>query len=99
MFGAPGIADPPAGHRVGLGHAVAGQRPVIKTRLDLRGALIGKRPCPADEIWLRDSDLVVVPKSAILLTDDFIELVFTRGIYGVVPFSTTATYSQTRILP
>ncbi len=69
------------------------------TRLDLRGALIGKRPCPADEIWLRDSDLVVVPKSAILLTDDFIELVFTRGIYGVVPFSTSATYSRTTLLP
>lgn len=59
---------------------------MMATRLDIRGALIGKRPCPADEIWLRDSDIVVVPKSAILRTDDFIELVFTRGIYGVLPF-------------
>ncbi|MCA9269711.1 MAG: polysaccharide biosynthesis/export family protein, partial [Planctomycetales bacterium] len=59
---------------------------LVATQLDLRGALIGKRPSPADEIWLRDSDIVVVPKSAILRADDFIELVFTRGIYGVVPF-------------
>lgn len=59
---------------------------MMATKLDLRGALIGKRPCPADEIWLRDSDIVVVPKSAILRADDFISLVFTRGIYGVLPF-------------
>ena len=59
---------------------------LMATRLDLRGALLGERPCPADEIWLRDSDIVVIPKSPILRADDFIELIFTRGIYGVVPF-------------
>lgn len=59
---------------------------LIATRLDMRGALLGKRPCPADEIWLRDSDIVVIPKSPILLADDFIELFFTRGAYGIVPF-------------
>ncbi|MFV1967472.1 MAG: polysaccharide biosynthesis/export family protein [Pirellulaceae bacterium] len=59
---------------------------LMATKLDLYGALLARRPCPADEIWLRDSDIVVVPKSPILLVDDFIELVFTRGIYGIVPF-------------
>lgn len=59
---------------------------LMATKLDLRGALLGERPCPADEIWLRDSDIVVVPKSPILLIDDFVNLVFTRGVYGVVPF-------------
>lgn len=59
---------------------------LVATKLDLRGALLGERPCPADEIWLRDSDIVIVPKTPILLLDDFIDLVFTRGIYGVVPF-------------
>lgn len=59
---------------------------LMATRLDLRGAMLGKRPCPADEIWVRDSDIVLVPKSAILRADDFIELVFTRGVYGVLPF-------------
>jgi polysaccharide export outer membrane protein len=59
---------------------------LMATKLDVRGALYGKRPCPADEIWLRDSDIVVVPKSPILVADDFIELVFSRGLYGVLPF-------------
>lgn len=58
---------------------------LIATKLDLRGALLGERPCPADEIWLRDSDIVVLPKSSLLRADDFIELVFTRGIYGILP--------------
>jgi polysaccharide export outer membrane protein len=59
---------------------------LVATRLDLRGALLGKRPCPADEIWLRDSDVVVVPKTPLLLTNDLIELLFTRGVWGVLPF-------------
>lgn len=58
---------------------------LMATKLDLRGALLGERPCPADEIWLRDSDIVVVPKSSLMRANDFIELLFTRGIYGVLP--------------
>jgi polysaccharide export outer membrane protein len=60
---------------------------LMATRLSLCGALNGATPCPQGEIWLRDSDIVVLPKSAILMADDFIELVFTRGIYGVFPAS------------
>lgn len=59
---------------------------LMATMLDLQGALYGKRPCPADEIWLNDSDIIVVPKSPIQWANEFIEQVFTRGIYGVVPF-------------
>jgi polysaccharide export outer membrane protein len=59
---------------------------LMATRLDLNGALLGKRPGPADEIWVRDSDIVLVPKSYILLTADFVDLVFQRSIYGVLPF-------------
>jgi len=59
---------------------------LMATMLDLQGALYGKRPCPADEIWLNDSDIVVVPKTPIRWANEFIEQVFTRGIYGVVPF-------------
>lgn len=58
---------------------------LIATVLDLRAALLGKRPCPASEIWVSDADLIIVPKSKILRADNFIDLVFTRGIYGVVP--------------
>lgn len=61
---------------------------LMATRIDLNGALLGKRPCPADEIWLRDSDIVLVPKGPLLRADNLIELVFTRGIYGVVPAQT-----------
>ncbi|MBI2481358.1 MAG: polysaccharide biosynthesis/export family protein [Planctomycetia bacterium] len=59
---------------------------LMATKLDLRGALLGERPCPADDIWIRDSDIIIVPKSPILLLDNFINLVFTQGLYGVVPF-------------
>ncbi len=65
---------------------------LMATKLDIRGALFGCRPCPADEIWLRDSDIVIVPKSPIKATTDLLDLVFTRGVYTVVPFS--ANYTQ-----
>jgi polysaccharide biosynthesis/export protein len=40
---------------------------LIATSLDLRRAMRGKSLCPADEIWIRDSDIVLVPKSGITL--------------------------------
>jgi polysaccharide biosynthesis/export protein len=67
---------------------------LLATMIDLRGALRGKRPCPPGEIWLSDSDVIIVPKSRILETDDFINLVFTRGLYGVVPFQTGLAFDQ-----
>jgi len=57
----------------------------MATMLDLRGALYARRPVPADDIWLNDSDIVLVPKSPIQQADDFIEQVFTRGLYSLVP--------------
>jgi polysaccharide export outer membrane protein len=62
---------------------------LMATQLTVCKALFGHAPCPADEIWLRDSDVVVVPKRAILVVDDAISLIFTRGLYGVVPFNFT----------
>lgn len=79
------------GHRVGanLRQVVVFRRGddwrLIATMLDLRGAVYGKNPGPSDEIWLNDSDIVIVPKAPILVMDEFIDLVFTRGIYGVLP--------------
>jgi polysaccharide export outer membrane protein len=58
---------------------------LMATMLDLRGALYGRRPVPADDIWLNDSDIVLVPKSPIQVADEIIEQVFTRGLYSVVP--------------
>ena len=62
---------------------------LMATMVDLQGALAGKCKCPGGEIWLGDSDVVLIPKSTILQADDFINLVFTRGIYGVMPFTTS----------
>ncbi|HEY4312727.1 MAG TPA: polysaccharide biosynthesis/export family protein [Pirellulales bacterium] len=62
---------------------------LMATQLTVCKALFGHAPCPADEIWLRDSDVVVVPKRAILVVDDAISLIFTRGLYGVIPFNFT----------
>ena len=61
---------------------------LIATRLDLRGALYGKRPVPSDEIWLRDSDIVLVPKTPLQRTDELIDMVFTRGVNPMLPLAT-----------
>jgi polysaccharide export outer membrane protein len=58
---------------------------LMATMLDLRGALYGRRPVPADDIWLNDSDIVLVTKSPLQRADELIDQVFTRGLYGVVP--------------
>ena len=60
---------------------------LVSTMLDLRGAHLGKRPSPSDEIWLRDSDLIIVPPRPITRTNQAIQQIFTDGIYRVVPFS------------
>ncbi len=65
---------------------------LMATKVDVRRPLYGKDPCPDGELWLRDSDIVVVPKAPILVVDEFIDLVFTRGVYGVIPFSSNLSY-------
>lgn len=66
---------------------------LIATMIDVRAALLGRRPCPPGEIWISDADLIIVPKSAILRTDNIIELVFTKGLYGIIPFSGSVSYT------
>jgi polysaccharide export outer membrane protein len=67
---------------------------LLATMIDLEGALFGNDPTPRGEIWIDDSDVVIVPKSKILIADDFINLVFTRGIYGAFPVSTTLNFQK-----
>jgi polysaccharide biosynthesis/export protein len=64
---------------------------LIATKLDIRGAVYGYRPTPADEIFLRDSDIVLVPKSSIKRTDDFLELIMTNGVYRIFPIQVQST--------
>jgi polysaccharide export outer membrane protein len=67
---------------------------LMASMIDLEAALYGKQARPCGEIWLDDSDVIIVPKSAILRTDDFIELVFTRGLYGVFPMTANLNFSK-----
>ncbi|NQU19635.1 MAG: polysaccharide biosynthesis/export family protein [Candidatus Nealsonbacteria bacterium] len=67
---------------------------LLATMVDLDAILHARQPCAPGEIWLNDSDVVIVPKSPILVADDFIELAFTRGIYGVFPLSATLNFAK-----
>jgi polysaccharide export outer membrane protein len=58
---------------------------LISTMLDLQGAVYGKRPTPADEIWVRDGDVIIVPDKPITRLNNWISQVFTDGIYRVFP--------------
>ena len=58
---------------------------LMALKLDLAGGLFGKRPIPSDEIWLRDSDIILVPKTPILRLADAVELYFSRTLYGIFP--------------
>lgn len=60
---------------------------LLATRVDVRGVHLGKVPSPADEIWLRDGDLIIVPPTPIYRFDNFVSQVFTQGIYGIFPFA------------
>lgn len=66
---------------------------LVATMLDLRQAFLGRRSAPAGEIWAADYDLIIVPKSKILLFDNFAQLVFTNGIYRIVPFVTSVNFT------
>ncbi len=64
---------------------------LLATKVDIQGALYGRRPAPSDELWLRDSDVLIVPKNPIKVIDDAIELLFTNGIYAAAPFFTESS--------
>lgn len=64
------------------------------TKIDIRAPYYGKDPCPLNDIWLRDNDLVIVPKSCILCATDLIELYFTRGVYAVFPINYVYDFSS-----
>ena len=59
---------------------------LVATKLNLAGALYGNHPTPADEIFLRDSDIVLIPKRPIQRVDDIIDLIFTQGLNPMISF-------------
>jgi polysaccharide export outer membrane protein len=60
---------------------------MIATMVDLYDPIIkGTAPCAAvRDLWVADSDIVVVPKTKILIFDEFVSLIFTNGAYGILP--------------
>jgi polysaccharide export outer membrane protein len=64
------------------------------TKIDVRAPLYGNDPCPMNDVWLRENDLVLVPKTKILCATDMINLYFTRGVYAVFPISYVYDFSQ-----
>ncbi|MEM9366655.1 MAG: polysaccharide biosynthesis/export family protein [Planctomycetota bacterium] len=58
---------------------------LISTMLDLNGAVLGRRPVPADEIWVRDGDVIIVPDRPIAIFNDFVRQTFVEGLYGIIP--------------
>lgn len=58
---------------------------LIATKLDLLGALNGRKPYPSDEIWLRDSDIILVPKKPIQRLSEAVNQYLTSTIYGIFP--------------
>jgi polysaccharide export outer membrane protein len=68
------------------------------TIVDVHAPLYGKDPCTVNDIWLRDNDMVIVPKTRILCATDVIDLYFTRGAYAVFPVSFFANLSQASVV-
>jgi polysaccharide export outer membrane protein len=64
------------------------------TKINVHRPLYGKDPCPVNDVWLRDNDLVLVPKTKILCAADVIELYFTRGVYAVFPITFVKDFSR-----
>ena len=50
-----------------------------------RVPVLGKRPTPTDEIWLRDGDVIIVPDKPITRFNNWATQVFTEGVYRVLP--------------
>jgi polysaccharide export outer membrane protein len=67
---------------------------LMGTAVNIRAALNGNNVLPQGDIWLNDLDVVVVPKHNLLRADDLINLVFTRGIYGVLPVDFAVNFAK-----
>ncbi|NQT38308.1 MAG: SLBB domain-containing protein, partial [Planctomycetes bacterium] len=71
---------------------------LLATAIDLKAALHGNQPSPPGEIWLSDSDVVVIPKSPIRRVDDFLEMIFTRRVHGIFPLRRAVHFSALNAL-
>jgi polysaccharide export outer membrane protein len=58
---------------------------IMATGVDLRSAARGTAPCIANDIWLRDGDLVVVPENHWFSTTDLFESLSARHLRNLPP--------------
>lgn len=58
---------------------------LIATKVDLSGALWGHQPNPSDDLWLRHSDIILVPKNPGQRVADFVDVYLRRVLYSVFP--------------
>jgi len=58
---------------------------LMATKLDLAGALFGRRPHPSDEIWLRDSDIILIPKQPIQRLSEQVNRYLVQTLYAIFP--------------
>lgn len=65
------------------------ERPVA-FKLDLAAAL--RRGEAFANVRVRPADIIYVPKGGLTVTNDLIEKVFTKGAYGIMPFTTVFSW-------
>lgn len=71
---------------------------LYSTLLDLRAPLLGREAHPCDEIWVRDGDVIIVPRLPIKVLNNFTRMVFTEGIYGVMPFNSAYDLTPNQVI-
>lgn len=59
---------------------------LVATQLNLWHEVTTGQHHHVQDLWVADSDVIVVPKTHARISTDFIGEIFTRGIYGVMPF-------------
>jgi polysaccharide biosynthesis/export protein len=69
---------------------------LMATLLNLHGPIVsgGINHREVDELWVADSDVVLVPKTGLLVLDEYLDLIFARGLYNVVPFSASVSFTK-----
>ena len=55
------------------------------TKLDLAAAVFGKRGQPSDDIWLRDNDIVLVPRKPIQRLSEAVNLYLANTLFQIFP--------------
>ena len=55
------------------------------TKLDLAGAILGKRPQPSDDIWLRDDDIIIIPRKPVQRWSEAVNQYITNSVYAIFP--------------